>query len=147
MKTRMSFLFIPLLLAVAPTKAQQAEKTLVKSFNLNGQSTIFLDFDGDVKVTTWNEPQMRIQMTITLQNGNDNMLKSLVTAGRYNLNTKDEKGQLSIVAPGLERQIKLGNGQMLGELVSFQVFAPKNVEVKIKGQEGIGLVEPPVSTF
>ncbi|MBI1224047.1 MAG: hypothetical protein GC192_02310 [Bacteroidetes bacterium] len=147
MKTRMSFLLLPLLLTVAPIKAQHAEKTLVKSFNLSGQSAIFLDLDGDVKVTTWNEPQMRIQMTITLQNGSETMLKSLVTAGRYNLNTKDANGVYSIVAPGLERQIKLGSGQLLGESISYEVFAPENMEISTKNIDSIGLNETSKSSF
>ncbi len=147
MKTRMSFLLLPLLLTVAPSKAQHAEKTLVKSFNLSGLSAIFLDLAGDVKITTWKEPQMRIQMTITLQNGSETMLKSLVTAGRYNLNTKDENGVNSIVAPGLERQIKLGNGQLLGEQISFEVFAPENISITTRNVESIGLNEHTGSSF
>lgn len=129
MKNRTYFLLFPLLLASASLVAQQAEKTLVKSFNLNGQSAVLLDVAGNVTVTTWNEPQMRIQMTITLQNGSETMLKSLVTAGRYNLDAKEVNGAYSIVAPGLERQIKLGSGQLLGETVSYTVLAPKDVFV------------------
>jgi predicted sugar kinase len=129
MKNRMSFLLFPLLLYVAPMFGQQAEKTLVKSFNLNGQTAVLLDVDGTVSVTTWNEPQMRIQVTITLQNGSETMLKSLVTAGRYNLDSKELNGIYSIVAPGLERQIKLGSGQQLGETVSYTVLVPKGVTI------------------
>ncbi len=147
MKTRMSFLLLPLLLTVAPSQAQHAEKTLVKSFNLNGQTAIFLDLDGVVNVTTWNEPQMRIQMTITLQNGSETMLKSLVTAGRYNLNTKEENGAFSIIAPGLERQIKLGGGQLLGEQITYEVFAPKEVSISTRNTEATGMVEKSVSSF
>jgi hypothetical protein len=129
MKNRLSFLLLTLLLTVVPAVAQQSEKNLVKSFNLDGQSAVLLDLEGKVELTTWSEPQMRIQMTITLQNGSETMLKSLVTAGRYNLDAKDKDGIFSIVAPGLERQIKLGSGQSLGENVTFTVWAPKGVEV------------------
>ncbi|MBK9012796.1 MAG: hypothetical protein IPM82_01175 [Saprospiraceae bacterium] len=143
----MSFLLLPLLLTVAPSQAQHAEKTLVKSFNLNGQTAIFLDLDGVVNVTTWNEPQMRIQMTITLQNGSETMLKSLVTAGRYNLNTKEENGAFSIVAPSLDRQIKLGGGQLLGEQITYEVFAPKEVSISTRNTEATGMVEKSVSSY
>jgi hypothetical protein len=143
----MSFLLLPLLLTVAPIKAQHAEKTLVKSFNLSGQSAIFLDLAGDVKVTTWKEPQMRIQMTITLQNGSETMLKSLVTAGRYNLNTKVENDIFSIVAPGLDRQIKLGNGQLIGEQITYEVFAPEDMSITFRNAESIGLNESTGSTY
>ena len=147
MKNRMSILFLPLLLTVAPSQAQQAEKTLVKSFNLSGQTAVFLDLEGEMEVITWSEPQMRVQMKINLQNGNENMLKSLVTAGRYNLNTKEENGTYSIVAPGLDRQIKLSGGQMLGEQISFQVFAPKNVSVTTRSSDSTGLKDAAASSF
>ncbi len=147
MKNRMSFLLLSLLLAVVPSKAQQAEKTLVKSFNLNGQTTILMDVDGLVTVTTWNEPQMRIQMNITLQNGSETMLKSLVTAGRYNLDSKEVDGSYSIVAPGLDRQIKLGNGQLLGEQITFTVLAPKDVTVKTREVATTGQAIGAVTTF
>ena len=147
MKNRMSILLLPLLLTVAPSQAQQAEKTLVKSFNLSGQTAVFLDLEGEMEVITWSEPQMRVQMKINLQNGNENMLKSLVTAGRYNLNTKVENGTYSIVAPGLDRQIKLSGGQMLGEQISFQVFAPKNVSVTTRSSDSTGLKDAAASSF
>ena len=147
MKNRMSFLLLPLLLAVVPSRAQHAEKTLVKSFNLNGQTAVLLDMDGEVNVTTWNEPQMRIQMTITLLNGSENMLKSLVTTGRYNLDSKETNGEFSIVAPGLERQIKLGSGQLLGEQISYKVFAPKDVTITTRNAEATGQVKNSVSSF
>jgi hypothetical protein len=140
MNTRIFTLLLPLLLTIAPSIAQQAEKTLVKSFNLNGHTMIFLDLEGDVDITLWSEPVMRIQMTVTLQNGNENMLKSLVTAGRYNLNTKEENGSLSIVAPGLDRQIKLSSGQNLGEQIKYQVFAPKDITVTTRSTDATGLI-------
>jgi hypothetical protein len=140
MNTRIFTLLLPLLLTIAPSIAQQAEKTLVKSFNLNGHTMIFLDLEGDVDITLWSEPVMRIQMTVTLHNGNENMLKSLVTAGRYNLNTKEENGSLSIVAPGLDRQIKLSSGQNLGEQIKYQVFAPKDITVTTRSTDATGLI-------
>ncbi len=147
MKIKMSFLLLPLLLNVLPLKAQQAEKTLVKSFNVDGKSTILLDMDGSVTVATWNEPQMRIQLNITLQNGSETMLKSLVTTGRYNLDAKDVNGVYSIVAPGLERQIKLGSGQQLGEQVTYTVFAPKNVTITTRKPAPVDSTPASVSSF
>lgn len=141
MKIRMTALTLPLLLAFVPIRAQHAEKTLVKAFNLKGQTEIFLDVEGSVNVTTWNEPQMRVQMTITLQNGSETMLKSLVTAGRYNLDSDEENGEYRIVAPGLDRQVKFSSGRLLGEQISFTVFAPKDVTVKTRNDEATGLVE------
>lgn len=107
-----------------------AEKTLVKSFNLQGSQEVLLDLKGDVDVQEWNNDIMRVQITIGIPNGNEAMLKSLVRAGRYNLRSKtnDEDAYL-VFAPGLDREIKL-KGQPLKEILSYQIFAPSNVIVK-----------------
>lgn len=147
MKSKMSFLLIPLLFHLMPCYAQQAEKNLIKNFNLKGQTSVFLDLEGSVEVTTWNDPLLRIQMTINLQNGNETMLKSLVTAGRYNLEAKETDGKFHVIAPGLEKQIKLSNGQFLGDQVTYKVFVPKDVTVITRNSETTGQVSQKVTTF
>lgn len=141
MKTSTITLLSTLFLAASPVFGQQAEKTLVKAFNVQNYQIIHLDVEGVVELKTWNEQQMRILMTITLQDGTETMLKSLVKTGRYNLESKETDNKLQIVAPGLDKQIKLRNGQDLGEQVSFVVYAPKNVSVITRSEGTTGMVE------
>ena len=142
MKTSLfTLLLFSILLAATPTHGQQAEKTLVKSFNLKGHNVVLMDVEGNVQVTTWKQEQMRIQMTITLQQGTETILKSLVTAGRYNLESAETEGNFVVSAPGLEKQIKMSNGQTLGETVTFMVFMPENVLVKSANDEDTGFAE------
>jgi len=111
-----------------------AEKTLVKSFNLKGSQVVMLDLDGDIDVQEWNNDIMRIQITIAIPNGNDAMLKSLIRAGRSNLQSKDgEEDAFLVYAPALDREIKL-NGNPLKEELTYQIFAPSNVVIKQAGE-------------
>ena len=88
------------------TFGQSAEKTLVKSFNLKGQEIILLDLKGKVEVKEWKGEIMRVQMNIAIANGSNSMLKSLITAGRYNLRSKVENDGMTIFAPGNGKKYK-----------------------------------------
>lgn len=105
---------------------QVAEKTLVKSFNLGGLQTVSLDVDAPVEVTSWDQPFLRIQMHIELENGSEGLLKSLVRAGRYSLTAEQKEGVYHIIAPNLDREVKI-SGQPLSDRVSFVVKKPRNV--------------------
>ncbi len=110
-----------------------AEKTLVKSFNLKGNDVVLMDLKGDVEVKHWKKEVMRIQMTIGIENRSSSMLKSLITAGRYNLISKTEEDEFVVFSPGMERNIKI-KGTNLEEKISYIVYAPENVMVKLGGE-------------
>ncbi len=110
--------------------AQQAEKTLVKSFNIDATQEVTLDLPGTVEVKHWNNKVMRIQMTISIENGSDPMLKSLVSAGRYNINAVTENGEYRVEAPNMAREIKL-KGQPLKEKIAYTVFTPERISVTL----------------
>lgn len=132
MKTRMLILSVPLLLANIALQGQQAEKTLVKAFNLHGSNAVLLNVAGQADVKEWNQEQVRILMTVTLEQGTEQILKSLVQSGRYNLQSVEENGVFVISAPGMEKQIKMSGGKELHENISFEVFVPHNVLFSLK---------------
>lgn len=113
--------------------AQVAEKTLVKSFNLQGQQLVVLNLDGDVQVQEWNNDIMRVQMTISIPNVHTTTLKSLVQAGRYNLKSKLGDESYEVYSPGLQREVKI-KGQKLDEKINYIVYAPNDVVVKLAGE-------------
>ncbi|MEM9824226.1 MAG: hypothetical protein AAF985_24285 [Bacteroidota bacterium] len=125
-----SMIILVALLLTSSTFGQSAEKTLVKSFNLKGQETIVLDLKGDVEVKEWKGEIMRVQMSIAINNGSNSMLKSLITAGRYNLKSKVENEEMRIFAPGMERDIKI-KGSALQEKIVYTVFAPEDINIKM----------------
>lgn len=127
-------LLVPLLFSIVITNGQQAEKTFVKSFNVKDVQLVLLDLDGKIEVKEWNNSDlMRVQIKVGLENGTVAMLKSLVEAGRYNLHSNDESGDYKVFAPGLARQVKF-RGQDLLENISYTVFAPENVTIKLNNE-------------
>ncbi len=105
------------------------EKTLVKSFNLQGNDVVELDLKGKVEVQHWNNSIMRIQMNIGLENGSSSMLKSLVQAGRYNLRSVEKDGVYKVYSPGMNRDVRI-KGKELVEVLSYTVFLPQDVMVQ-----------------
>jgi len=133
MKSLKAFLTIFTLIFAIAIASSQSEKTLVKSFNLKGMQVVVLDLDGEVEVKEWNKPIMRIQLTIVIEKGNESTLKSLVRAGRYNLYSKVTDEDFEIFAPGTKKEMKI-SGQDLNENITYTVYAPENVIVKMAGE-------------
>lgn len=121
-----------LLLISYTTNGQPTAKTLVKSFNVANQNVIYLDVSPSSKViiNEWSQDQMRVTMTVSLAEGPEMMLKSLVKVGRYNLDSADEDGLFRVFIPGLEREVKLRSGKKLSEIIDFEVFVPSSVTVR-----------------
>ena len=109
---------------------QQVEKTLVKSFNLQGNQVVAMQMDGPIEVRTWDNDFLRVQMQVSLEEGSEALLKSLVQAGRYNLRYEVDEEAYRILAPQLALEVKVG-GKPLKDKVSYLVFAPENVLVKV----------------
>ena len=124
---------IPLLLVSLNLHAQNAEKTLVRAFNLQGNHNVFLDIDGPVEVQTWSQKEMRVMMTINLPTGSDVMLKNLVKVGRYNLTSEEGTNHLKVFAPGLKKQVRMRDGTELDENISMVVYAPDGVQISTNG--------------
>jgi len=134
MKARIIILTgIYFLLATSMMLGQNVEKTLVKSFNLKGSDVVYMEVTGDVDVQQWDKKFMRIQMTISLENSNERILKSLVGARRYGLKAKFADHEMTVFAPALNKDVKI-KGVKLKEKIGYTVFVPKNVTVTIKNE-------------
>jgi hypothetical protein len=120
-------LLLPLLL-LSGIATGQAERTFVKSFNLQGKQTVVLDIGDNVQVTTWDNDIMRVQMTVSLPNSSDALLKSLAEIGRYGLVNSTNPETLNFSAPALRNALKI-NGNPVTETVMFTIFIPKNITI------------------
>ncbi len=143
MKNLLSAVLI--LLVTTVTFGQNAETILVKAFNLKGNNTVALDLNGTVETETWSENYLRIQMTVSLDNGSQAMLKSLIKAGRYNLQGAATDAGFAVDMPNIERTVTVG-GKELIEKYSFTVFAPSKVSVS-NLSEASAAAEVPVTEF
>ena len=126
------------LLITSMAFGQVAEKTLVKSFNLKGDKALLLDLKGEVDVQEWSGELVRIQINLSIENGTAAMLKSLIIAGRYNLKGESKDGELIVSAPGMLKEVKL-RGKKLMEDISYTIFAPSDVMVRIADESSTKL--------
>ncbi len=139
----LSCFFLTTVLVIAQTNV---EKTLVKSFNLKGNTQVTLNLEGDIEVKERAGEIMRIQMLIGV-NGSNAMLKSLITAGRYNLALEEAENSLIVSSPALARKITV-RGKSLIENVSYVVYVPEGVTVSYGGEAASDLAKPAeVTTF
>ncbi|MCB0661410.1 MAG: hypothetical protein KDC24_01620 [Saprospiraceae bacterium] len=132
MTTRSTYLSLLLVAAISiPTFAQTTERTLVKSFSAVGVTEVHFDMEVPVEVVATNGNLIRVKMLVSLEGGNDKMLKTLVLARRYDLRSKTEENRLVIYAPALERTVKVG-GQEVIENIRLEVSVPQDVVVTQK---------------
>lgn len=129
MTTRIATLVILLALSLTAA-AQSAEKTFSKSFNTDGKGTISLDLPGAIDLKIWDNPTIRIGITVSIPTGSAAMLGELANAGRYNLVAKSKDDVLSIQAPNMLKQIRI-KGEELRETLSFVVFVPKDLKIEM----------------
>lgn len=134
MTTRSTFL-VMLLAAAAPLAAQTtAARTFNKTFNTDGEQMITLDLPGTVDLKTWDNPTIRIEISVSLPSGNSAMLNELATVGRYNLVSKSTLNQLLISAPNMAKQVRV-KGEIIRETLTFVVFAPKDLKIELHNAE------------
>ena len=63
----------------------QAEKTLVKSVDLNGNIAITAALNGHTTISEWDKDFIRITTHVKLTNSNESILERLVSVGRYEI--------------------------------------------------------------
>ena len=128
------------LILIVPQFGQSAERTLVKSFNVKNVETINFNIEGDVEVKKWSKDLMRIELKISLENGTDHLLKSMVIANRFNLDSELSEGEMTIFAPSLENKITIG-GKEIHEKITYTVNVPEGVLTNVLEKETLTLAE------
>jgi hypothetical protein len=128
MKTRLLILLI-LLSSPGFAPAQTALKTFNKTFNTEGKGVAILDLPGTIEVKIWDNPNIRIEISVGLASGNAGLLNELANVGRYNLTAKPDAEALLIQMPGMLKKVTI-KGEELKEVLSFVVSAPASVKIK-----------------
>jgi hypothetical protein len=132
------FFCFTILLLTPSLYGQGAEKVLVKSFNLEGNNAVKLDLPGIVDVREWDNAYVRVEMHVSVSNVTESLLRSLIEAGRYNIQGKTEDGMYVITVPGLQKQVKVG-GREIEEFFCFTVSYPATAGI---WEEELPQVEP-----
>jgi hypothetical protein len=111
----------------------QAEATLVKSLPTNGL-TATIELPGEVSSSEWDKDYIRVTINIKAENTTEQILKRLVSIGRYELQNSDKEGEISISMPKIAHLVTI-KGVDLIERFSFEVQLPKGMKAVIKAPE------------
>ena len=125
------FLFA-LMLVTSISVAQQAQKNLLKTFDLNSQTEVVLNLDGDVNIERWNNSTLRVQMDISYENASVHIMKYMISKGRYNLVMSPKPTGLVIEHPNKTDSPKINKeGELLKETIVYTIVVPQGVTVII----------------
>ena len=121
---------VAFMLVTSISVAQQAQKNLLKTFDLNSQTEVVLNLDGDVNIERWNNSTLRVHMDIAYENANVHVMKYLISKGRYNLTISPATDGLVIEHPNKTDSPKISkDGTLLKESIVYTVVVPQNVTV------------------
>jgi hypothetical protein len=125
------FLILPLICSSSSLYAQ-SQKIFVKSLALES-SVVVADLEGEVTFVEWDKEFVRVTATVQVLNFDEEMLKRLAVAGRYDLVSKLEEGGMYIRMPKLAKEIVI-RGQKLEERVRYEIAVPQKTIVEIEKQ-------------
>lgn len=114
---------------LSTTGFSQSSKMLVKSIDLNGSNSLTAILNGVVSVNEWDKDYVRVTTKIELLNFNDSILDKLVSAGRYEIELKNDNGNLSLTMPKTQKDVMI-KGILLEEHLSYEISIPKNLKIK-----------------
>jgi len=118
------------------TAFAQTEKVLVKTLRTEDINSVYVEMAGEIKVKTWSEDYARILITIKHHNAHPNLLKVLITKGRYSITTNPEDGILTLSSKDLETPLVFGNNEtILDETISYTLVLPEGIQVKLKNPD------------
>lgn len=110
----------------------QTQKTFVKSFP-NPSSSITVELNGPVEVKEWDQPFVRVLTTVSLDNGNSNVLTTLSRTGRYSLLTKNTESNTTIHTTTEHNPLKY-KGQLIKEEIGYTIYVPQYSKVNVVGE-------------
>ena len=132
-------LFIALLMGGLSGLSAQAQVTLVKSVALNAAKSLVIEFPGQVEIKEWDEPHARVQTTIEVANAEESLVKRLVAANRYQVETETrDNGLFALAMSNLNKPV-IVRGQQLQERCSYEIFVPRGMRVEIKAAQAQGV--------
>jgi hypothetical protein len=122
-----NFLTFILLIFTLSTQAQSS-KTLIKTLDPDGASTISFNFDYKNLIhKKWDEKFVRVQMEIHT-NVSEALLTQLIKAGRYNLEGTKENDEFVITAHNLQKKLTVA-GKTVDEEIILNVDVPEFLSV------------------
>ncbi len=113
--------------------SQSGEKVLVSSINPQNRKIIKIELVQPVEAEHWKGDVVKILTTVSIDHVSEAVLKSLVTAGRYRIESTIENDSVIISAPALQKQISLG-GNPIVESISYHIYVPEGMMIEIESE-------------
>lgn len=113
------------------TSFAQGQKVLIKSFDTDSKELV-VDMVGRVLVNEWDEDYIRVMSSIEINNFSENVLMRLLMVGRYSITSETVDGAFIIKMPRIADQVSI-KGEMLKEVLEYQIFVPKGTKVNVLG--------------
>lgn len=128
------YIIIIICLSLALAQTSLAQRSIVKSIDLEGLYELTLAAKGNLTATEWDRDYARITVKIELTNSTDDILKRLIRLGRYGIQSTTKNGALWLSIPKLEQVITIEN-QKLEEILSYEIQLPKGVTLNQEEEE------------
>jgi len=109
--------------------AQQKTSICFVNTIKNQNDFVILNMGDDTETTEWDKNYIRVLVNVEAKNISRGTLKYLARTGRYKVLTKQGESFLQLSNPTLSKYIKVG-GIDLNEKISYQIFVPRNTNVK-----------------
>jgi len=139
MKT-LKFQILPIMLILSSTffYAQKQSKLTLSNFqDIYNANALIMNLEGEIITKNWNKDYVLIQMEIRANDVSLEVAKYLVSKERFCLRLLPlEDGSLVLYMPNFQLPVYI-NGQRLAEDISYQVFVPENITVKVRTMESI----------
>ncbi len=131
-----NIILLALMFVASFSVAQQTQKTLLKTLNIQEYKQLVLDLGGEINVERWNNPSVRVQMQITYHNANIHVMKYLISKGRYDIKTEPTVDGLSISHTKTLKDIPISKeGKILQEDVIYTLYIPNNITITYGEEE------------
>jgi hypothetical protein len=126
MKTLFS-LAMMILMSATLTFAQ-SEKTLIKTLTVDAPIAV-VELPGEFTVKNWDSDFIKITATVSTGNFSESILKSLIAAGRYDIVSVSENGQMVISMPKSAKKVSISNVALI-ENLKYEIIVPYGMEIK-----------------
>lgn len=122
---------ILIILLQTATVQAQATRSVVQVFNPAGFDQVVLDLVGDVEILTAPGQLIQVETEVVLSNAGDPILKALIMARRYNLDSSRKAESLELFYRQRLAPVSV-RGKTLDEHVRYRVYLPDGIEAVMK---------------
>ena len=125
-----TLVFTIALMAMTTMSIAQGLVTTVKSFPLGNHTYCVINLPGDVKMSPWSSPFVRINTEIYNANIPMATLNNLVTSGFFNIALQELENGVEFYFPNQNKEMTIGNKTLIYQ-IKYTVYIPEEIEFNL----------------